>query len=145
MKLPDPALDPGYYDDLIAKRALAWVVDVAATLLLLLAVLVLTLFVAAFIFPLVWMALAIAYRYVLLTRWDATLGMMLTGLRLRRLDGTRPEPARILWHSVIYAGAMASILGQIASVALLLTTPYRQALNDVILGTTMVHRDPEHD
>jgi uncharacterized RDD family membrane protein YckC len=81
----------------------------------------------------------------MLVRFDATLGMMLAGLRLRRLDGTRPPPAVCLWHAAIYSGAMATILGQIASVALLLTSPYRQGLNDLILGTTMVHRDPDHD
>jgi hypothetical protein len=35
------------------------------------------------------------------------------------------------------------MIGQIASVALMLTTPYRQGLNDLILGTTMVHRDQD--
>lgn len=145
MRLPDPARDPGYYADLVPRRALAWVVDVLVTLALLLAVLVLTLLIAAFAFPLVWIAIAIAYRYVMLTRYDATLGMMLAGLRLRRLDGSRPEPVRILWHAALYSAAMATVVGQIASVALLLTTPYRQGLNDLILGTTMVHRDPEHD
>lgn len=145
MRLPDPALDPGYYADLIPKRALAWAVDVVVTLVALVLVIILTVGFAAFVFPLVWVGLAIAYRYVMLVRFDATLGMMLSGLRLRRLDGTRPPPVVCFWHAAIYSGAMASVLGQIASVALLFTTPYRQALNDVILGTTMVHRDPDHD
>lgn len=145
MRLPDPTLDPAYYGDLVPKRFLAWMVDVALTLAALLAVLVLTLFVAALVFPLVWMALAIAYRYVFLTRFDATPGMMLAGIRLRRLDGTRPLPAQILAHAAIYSLAMTTVVGQIASVALLMTTPYRQSLGDLILGTTMVHRDPTHD
>jgi uncharacterized RDD family membrane protein YckC len=145
MRLPDPALDPGYYADILPKRFLAWVVDVVLTLLALLVVLALTLLMAAAILPLVWMALAIGYRYVFLTRYDATPGMMLAGLRLRRLDGTRAEPGHILAHAAIYSLAMATIIGQIASVAILMTTPYRQALNDLVLGTTMVHRDPDHD
>jgi len=143
MKLPDPAIDPGYYGDLLPKRFLAWVVDLIVTLVILLAVMVLTLFIAAFIFPAVWIAIAIAYRYVLLTRNGATWGMMLAALRLRRLDGTRPDPATCFWHAAIYSGSMASMIGQIASVALMLTTPYRQGLNDLILGTTMVHRDQD--
>lgn len=145
MRLPDPTLDPAYYGDLIPKRFVAWLVDVLLTLAALLAVVVLTLFMAALVFPLVWMALAIGYRYVFLTRFDATLGMMLVGLRLRRLDGTRPLPAQVLAHAAIYSLAMATVLGQIASVALLMTTPYRQSLSDLILGTTMVHRDPAYD
>ncbi len=145
MRLPDPALDPAYYDDLVAKRFLAWVVDVAVTLAALLVVVILTLGLTLVIFPLVWMALAVAYRYTFLVRYDATLGMRLAGLRLRRLDGRRPEAGICLAHAAIYAVAMASVLGQIASVALLFASPYRQGLNDLILGTTMVHRDPVHD
>jgi uncharacterized RDD family membrane protein YckC len=143
MRLPDPAIDPGYYTDLLPKRLLAWVVDLLVTLALMLVVMVLTLFAAVLVFPLVWSVIAIAYRYVLLARHGATLGMMLAALRLRRLDGTTPGPPVCFWHAALYAGSMASIVGQIASVALMLTTPYRQGLNDLILGTTMVHRDPD--
>ncbi len=143
MRLPDPALDPGYYADLLPKRLMAWVVDLIATLIMMLVVLVLTLGLIAFAFPLVWAAIAIAYRYVLLSRYGATLGMMLAALRLRHLDGTRPLPATCFLHAAIYSGCMASVIGQIVSVAMLMTTPYRQGLNDLILATTMVHRD--HD
>jgi uncharacterized RDD family membrane protein YckC len=141
MRLPDPAIDPAYYADLLPKRFLAWAVDVVVTVVVLILVLILTAGLAAFIFPLVWAALAIAYRYVMLVRFDATLGMMLAALRLRHLDGTRPREQVCFWHAAIYSGAMALVLGQIASVALMLTTPYRQGLNDLVLGTTMVHRD----
>lgn len=139
MKLPDPALDPGYYSDLLPKRLLAWVVDLAVTLAAVLAVMLLTLFLAVLAFPLVWAAIAIAYRYVLLTRYQATLGMMLTGLELVRLDGARPQPVINFLHAAIYSAAMATVVGQIASVAMMLTAPYRQGLNDLLLGTTMVH------
>lgn len=144
MRLPDPNIETSYYGDLLPKRFLAWCVDVVVTVVALVLVLILTLGLAAFIFPLIWAALAIAYRYVMLVRFDATLGMMLASLRLRKLDGTRPPPMVCLWHAAIYSGAMASVMGQIASVALMVTTPYRQGLNDLILGTTMVHRD-HHD
>jgi uncharacterized RDD family membrane protein YckC len=144
MRLPDPAHDPAYYADLLPKRFLAWCVDVVVTLVALVLVLILTVGLAALIFPLIWAALAIAYRYVMLVRYDATLGMMLAAIRLRRLDGTRPSPTTCFWHAAIYSGAMATVMGQIASVALMVTTPYRQGLNDLILRTTMVHRD-HHD
>jgi len=145
MRLPDPAQDPAYYADLLPKRFLAWVVDVIVTFAALLVVLVLTLFAATVIFPLVWAALAVTYRSVMLTRYDATLGMMLAGIRLRRLDGSRPPPPVCIWHAAIHSGAMASVIGQIASVGLMLATPYRQGLHDLVLGTTMVHRDPAID
>jgi len=107
-------------------------------------VMILTLGLAAIVFPLVWAAIAIAYRYVMLVQFDATLGMMLAALRLRRLDGTRPGPFICFWHAAIYSASMTTVVGQIASVALMMTTPYRQGLNDLAMGTTMVHRD-HHD
>ena len=138
--LPDPLDDPDFYGDLIPKRFLAWVIDLALTLLIFTLVIVLSGFLALFIFPLVWMAIAIAYRTVLLTRYGATAGMWIAALQWRRLDGRQPDQALALWHSVIYALSMTFVLGQIASVALMLVTPYRQGLNDWILGTTVVNR-----
>lgn len=143
MRLPDPAVEPAYYNDLLPKRLLAWVVDLLVTLAAMAVVLVLTLFLAAVVFPLVWAAIAIAYRYVMLTRYGQTLGMMLASLELVRLDGTRTDPMTNLLHAAIYSGCMATVVGQVASVALMLTTPYKQGLNDVILRTTMVHRSHE--
>ena len=45
-----------------------------------------------------------------------------------------------LWHAVLFSGTMATVVGQIISVGLMLVTPYRQGLNDVILRTTMINR-----
>lgn len=140
MSLPDPYDDPSFYDHLIAKRFLAWVVDLALTVVLTLVALVATAFLAIFIFPLVWIGVSIAYRTVMLTRYGATAGMMVAAIRLRRLDGGRADPALCLWHSVLYAGTMGFVLPQIGSVALMLVTPYKQGLNDWLLGTTLVNR-----
>jgi len=140
MSLPHPLDDPAFYDHLIAKRFLAWVIDLAITLMLMLIVLAATAFLAIIIFPMVWVAVAVAYRTVMLTRYGATVGMLVVAIRLRRLDGSRPDPALCLWHSAIYAGTMAFVVPQVASVALMLTTPFKQGLNDWLLGTTLVNR-----
>ncbi|MCB1396592.1 MAG: RDD family protein [Rhodobacter sp.] len=140
MSLPHPLDDPAFYDHLIAKRLLAWVIDLAVTLVLMLVVLAATAFLAIVIFPMVWVAVAVAYRTVMLTRYGATVGMLVAAIRLRRLDGSRPDPTLCLWHSAIYAGTMAFVVPQVASVALMLTTPYKQGLNDWLLGTTLVNR-----
>ncbi|GAB4267892.1 MAG: RDD family protein [Pararhodobacter sp.] len=140
MSLPDPFDDPRFYEHLIAKRFLAWVIDLVVTLVLVLGVVAATALIALVILPLVWAGVAIAYRYVMLSRYGATLGMMVAAIRLRRLDGGRPDPALCLWHSVLYAGTMMFVLPQIGSVALMLTTPYKQGLNDWLLGTTMISR-----
>ncbi|HPD92361.1 MAG: RDD family protein [Rhodobacter sp.] len=139
MSLPHPEDDPAFYDHLIAKRFLAWVIDLLVTALLTLLVIVLTLGLAALVFPLVWAVIAVAYRTVMLTRYGATAGMLVAAVRLRRLDGRRPDSTLCLWHSALYSGSMIVFPVQIASVAMMLTTPYRQGLNDWILGTTILN------
>jgi uncharacterized RDD family membrane protein YckC len=140
MSLPDPTYDPEFYQALLIKRVLAWVIDMVVTLLLVLAVLVMTMFLAAFILPVVWVAVSIAYRTVMLGRWGATAGMMLLSIKLRHLDGSRPDAGTCFFHALIFSGAMISVVGQILSVALMLLTPYRQGLNDVFLRTTIINR-----
>ncbi|WP_323036938.1 RDD family protein [Pararhodobacter sp.] len=140
MSLPNPYDDPGFYEHLIGKRLLAWVIDLVVTLALVLVVLALTVFLTILIFPIVWAAVAIAYRTVMLSRYGATLGMMVAAIKLRRLDATRADALQCFWHSVIYAASMTLVLPQIGSVALMLITPYKQGLNDFLLGTTLVNK-----
>lgn len=140
MSLPDPDLHPECYEHVIAKRFLAWGVDLAITLALMLLAILLTGFIALFVFPVVWFAIAVAYRSVMLARYGATAGMMLAALEWRGLDGAPPSREYALAHSVIYALSMTFVVPQIVSIALMLNTRYRQGLNDVILRTTLVNR-----
>ncbi|KPQ08416.1 MAG: RDD family [Rhodobacteraceae bacterium HLUCCA12] len=140
MSLPDPAHAPDLYRDLILKRFIAWCVDLVVTLVLVAAIVLLTAFVGLFFLPILWIAVSVTYRAVMLANHSATLGMMLAAIRLRHLNGHRPDPMTCLWHAVIFLASMASVVGQIASVGLMLITPYRQGLNDVVLGTTMINR-----
>ena len=140
MRLPDPIDNPDFYDHLVAKRLLAWVIDVIVTVALMLVVVVGTAFLALFIFPLVWSAIAIAYRTVMLTRYGATLGMMAASVRLRQLNGRAPTREIALTHAILYALSMVFVLPQIGSVAMMMLTPYRQGLNDWILGTTVINQ-----
>ena len=140
MRLPDPQDHPEIYEHLIAKRFLAWVIDVAITLTLVLVVLVLTLGLALILSPFIWAAISIAYRTTMLNRYQATLGMLVASTRLYHLDGRKPDHRTTLLHSITYSATMAMILPQIGSIALMLNTPYKQGLNDWLLGTTIVNR-----
>lgn len=140
MTLPDPAIHPEFYRDLVLKRFIAWVVDLVVTFVLVAVVVVLTAFIGLFMLPLLWVAVSVTYRAVMLGNRSATLGMMLVAIKLRRLDGRVPDPVTCLWHAVIFSAAMATVIGQVASVGLMLLTPHRQGLNDLILGTAMINR-----
>lgn len=138
--LPDPDHEPGLYRDLVLKRFIAWVIDLVITLAITAVIVILTVFLGLFFLPLLWIVVSVTYRTVMLTNYSATAGMLLVALRLRHLDGRRPDPVVCLWHAILFSTSMATVLGQIVSVGLMLITPYRQALNDLILGTTMINR-----
>ena len=138
--LPDPDHEPGLYSDLVLKRFIAWVIDLVITLAITAVIVIMTVFLGLFFLPLLWIVVSVTYRTVMLTNYSATAGMLLVALRLRHLDGRRPDPVVCLWHAILFSASMATVLGQIVSVGLMLITPYRQALNDLILGTTMINR-----
>lgn len=140
LPLPAPEDAPDLYRDVILKRFLAWLVDLVITFAITGVIVVLTVFLGLFFLPLLWIAVSVTYRTVMLSSYGATAGMLLVALRLRHLDGRRPGPAVCLWHAAIFAGAMTTALGQVVSVGLMLITPYRQSLGDAILGTTMINR-----
>ena len=139
MTLPDPVLLPEFYRDVPIKRALAWAVDMVVTLALTLVGLVFTLFIGAFFFPVLFAAVSIAYRTVMLSKYGATLGMMLTALKWRHMDGRAPEPTVALAYSGMHAALWTVFPLQIASIAMILISPYRQGLHDYLLDTTMLH------
>ena len=140
MRLPDPHDHPEIYEHLIAKRFLAWVIDVVITLVLVLVPLVLSFGLALIVAPFLWAAISIAYRTTMLNRYQATVGMLIAATRLYHLDGRKPDPRITLLHSITYSATMAMVLPQIGSAALMLNTPYKQGLNDWLLGTTIVNR-----
>ncbi len=140
MSLPDPEVQPEFYQDVPLKRALAWLVDLLVTLVLTLVALALTLFIATLFLPLFYVVVSIAYRTVMLSRYGATLGMMMTALKWRGLDGRAPDPMTAFAYSAIHAGQWAVVPVQIASIVMILVTPYRQGVNDMMTGTTMLHR-----
>ena len=140
MTLPDPELHPEFYHDVPVKRALAWAVDLVATLVLTLVALALTLFIGAFFLPVLFAMVSIGYRTVMLARYGATLGMMLTALKWRQLDGRSPDATAALGYSALHAAMWTIFPLQIASIMMILISPYRQGLHDYMLGTTMLHR-----
>lgn len=140
MTLPDPAIQPEFYADIPWKRSAAWVIDFAITLALTVVALLLTALLTLFILPLLYGAVSIAYRTVMLSRYGATLGMMVMAIKWRHLNGARPEPMTAFVYSVAHTGMWAMFPLQIASIVTILLTPWRQGLHDMVLGTTMLHK-----
>ena len=140
MRLPDPAIQPEFYADIPWKRSAAWAIDLVITLGLTILALVLTALLTIFILPLLYGAVSIAYRTVMLSRYGATLGMMAMAIKWRHLSGARPEPMTAFLYSVAHTVLWTVFPLQIASMVTILLTPQRQGLHDMVLGTTMLHK-----
>lgn len=137
--LPDPDLQPEFYEWVPFKRGVAFVIDTAAIFLLSLLAAVLTVGIGFFIFPVVFLGIGLAYRTVTIARWSATPGMKLMAIEFRTLSGYRLDQGLAFMHSLLFTGMMIFFLIQIASVALMLMNPRGQGLSDMILGTTALN------
>lgn len=138
--LPDPALNAGFYADVAPKRLLAWAVDTVLVVVATLAVVLMTALVGLFFLPVIFLTLNFLYRYVTLARGSATWGMRLAAIEFRTLRGTRLDAATAFAHTLGYTLSIAFVLPQIASIALMLTTPRGQGLSDLVLGTAAINR-----
>ena len=142
--LPDPALDPQFYEGIPEKRALAWLLDsvIVAVLAVLAAMAfgVATLGLGFLASPLIFLVTGFVYRVILLRLSSATLGMRAFGIEIRSADGGRLSNETALLHTILYSVIFASIVGQIMSCAAVLLTPRHQTLGDFICGTSAVNK-----
>ena len=138
--LPDPDTRPEFYADTVAKRALAWVVDLMLIALLVVLTIPLSLGIGLFVLPFVWMTVSFLYRWGTLARKSATPGMRLFAVEFRRGDGERLDGGTALLHVTGYFVSMAIFPMQLVSIALMLATGRKQGLTDHVLGTAAINR-----
>lgn len=138
--LPDPELDPQFYDGVAARRLVAWCLDLLVLAGLLVATVLASFGLLALIFPLLAFALNLGYRAWSLSRWSATLGMRALGIEIRNRNGDRLTPAEAFGHTCIYVLTMMTILGGVAHVVAILVSARGQGLHDMLLGTVAINR-----
>jgi uncharacterized RDD family membrane protein YckC len=138
--LPDPDTDPQFYADVPVKRLVAWLIDTVLIAILSLLALASTLFLAIFIFPLIFAAVHLVYRSVFIARGSATPGMRVMGIELRNHLGHRFGPGEAVVHTLAYSVVSAFVLPQIVGIVMMLTTARGQGLHDLLLGSTAINR-----
>lgn len=138
--LPDPDLHAEFYADVAVKRLLAWLIDAVLILVLTVLVLPFTAFVGLLFFPLLWLAVGLAYRIATLARGSATPGMRIMAIEIRDRFGRRLDAGTAALHTLVYTVALGSLVVQGISVALMLSTPRGQGIPDLLLGTAAINR-----
>ena len=138
-QLPHPDTHPEFYEDVVSKRLLAWIVDVLIISVLATFLSIFTLFTAFFIFPLFYAVISFLYRWTSLARKSATPGMRLFAIEFRRGDGSYFDGGTAFLHTAGYFASVAIFPAQLVSIAMMLLTPRRQGLTDAILGTAALN------
>lgn len=146
--MPDPEIQPEYYDDILLRRSLAYLVD-AIVIFLLSAVawfFAATLTVISFglLSPLLGLPAAIGFAYHTLLvggpLW-ATLGMRLFGVEVRSHTG---DPPSYLQAALLTAVFYVTVFPTSFLVLLIcLMNPRRRALHDFAAGTVVLRARPE--
>ncbi|WP_113912720.1 RDD family protein [Roseovarius dicentrarchi] len=139
LSLPDPDASPEFYASIPSKRLVAWVLDTALILAFCVVVLVLTLGIAFFFLPPLYLVVSFVYRTATLARGSATWGMAVMAMEIRRHDGARLDWLTALLHTLGYTVSVAFFLPQVISVLMMLITPRAQGLSDYVLGTAAVN------
>ncbi len=144
----DPATQPEYFEGILTRRAVAWLIDVTVVgLLTALAAVVLFIFgivtlglgwMLYFVFPGIATIIAVAYYGLCYSgAKSATLGMRALGLEMRTWYGA---PAYFLLgavHAIFYWVSVAFLTPFILLVAFI--NPRKRTLHDMLLGTIVVN------
>ncbi|RFU14378.1 RDD family protein [Rhodobacteraceae bacterium W635] len=138
--LPDPDLQPVFYDGVPAKRLFAWLVDVALILGVMLVLGIVTLTLTFWLWPLFWIATSFLYRSLTIGTGSATLGMRLMNIELRNARGQRFDGGEAVLHTIAYLVCASFLLPQVLSIAMIALGPRHQSLPDLLLGTAAINR-----
>ncbi|MEO0772941.1 MAG: RDD family protein [Pseudomonadota bacterium] len=138
--IPDPDTQPEFYQDIPAKRALAWVIDSVMVLLLCLLILPFTAFLALFFLPLLWWTVSFVYRVVTISKGSATWGMRVMSIEFRTLSGDRFDLGLALKHTAGYSFSLIFMPLHLVSVISILASERRQSAVDHVLSTVAINK-----
>lgn len=138
--LPDPVGKPAFYQGVLPKRAIAWVIDVVLIGLLCVMILPFTAFTGLFFFPVLMLVVGFFYRWFTIANRSATWGMRMMAIELRDVRGLRLDSATAFWHTMGYTVSVITAPLQLISMAMMAFTSRGQGLTDHLLGTGMLNK-----
>ncbi|MCA3488372.1 MAG: RDD family protein [Rhodobacter sp.] len=138
--LPDPDRQAEFYADVPIKRALAWVVDAILIAIITMIVVPFTLFLSLFFLPALYLTISFLYRTISLARHSATPGMRLMAIEFRDRTGAKFDLGTAFLHTLGYTLTISTLLPQLLSMGLMLTTARGQGLSDLVLGTVAINK-----
>jgi uncharacterized RDD family membrane protein YckC len=138
--LPDPQRHAAYYEDIPAKRAMAWGIDTVAIAFLTAILIPLTGFLALFFLGWLYLTISFLYRWATISQLSATPGMVVMGIAFRDSRGRRFDPGLAFLHTLAYSVSVAFVIPQLVSMALMAASARKQGLTDHVLGSVAINR-----
>lgn len=138
--LPDPHSQSSFYENVPAKRLVAFVIDLVVVVVLAAIVVPFTFFTGIFFFPLLVTVINFIYRIITISNASATLGMRIMGIEFRTSSGERFDLGMAFLHTALFTVWSSTGLPQLVSVVLMLTTARKQGLSDVIFGSAAINK-----
>lgn len=138
--LPDPMVQPEFYDSVVIKRGLAWVIDAVLILALVVPAVVMTAFIGLFFLPFLFFIVGFIYRVATLTGGSATWGMRMMAIEFRDQRGEHFDFSQAFLHTLGYTISMSVFPLQLVSIAMMFLTERGQGLTDMIMGTVALNR-----
>ncbi|MFP7675170.1 RDD family protein [Marivita sp. S0852] len=138
--LPDPMVQPEFYDSVTIKRGLAWAIDAALILVLVVPVVIMTAFIGLFFLPFLFFLTGFVYRVATITGGSATWGMRVMAIEFRDRRGEHFDFSQAFVHTLGYTVSMSVFPLQLISIAMMFLTERGQGLTDLIMGTVAINR-----
>lgn len=142
--VPHPVSQSQFYQGVLFKRGIAWVIDTLVIALLSTLALPFTAFTGVFFFPALMLFVGFIYRWFSLTALSATPGMRMMSIELREGWGQRLSNNTALLHTAGYTVSILVAPMQVISVVLMATTAKGQGLTDMLLNTVAINRSARH-
>lgn len=145
--LPNPLDDPQFYQGVPLRRLIAFVIDLVIVAVLMVLVMVLgavlglfTAGLATLIGFVLFFFTGFLYRYMLISQRSATLGMQAVGIELRDRAGQRLDAPTTLVHTAGFYVSMMFPLLMIVGWAVMIATPHRRLMHDLLPGTVAINK-----
>lgn len=144
MGIPDPHRDPQFYQGVPLRRLVAFGIDTVIILLLwfvgAVVISAVTLGLGTVLLPLLLFVTAFAYRWLLLARTSATVGMRLTGIEIRDANGDPLNETLAALHTGAFMVTLGLLPLAIIGWLIMTSSPTRQVLHDLPFGTVAINR-----
>ncbi len=147
MGIPDPEIDPQFYDGVPMRRLIAFILDSLVIFGLWIVVVFIGAILTAVTFglatPVYFVMLAgtgLFYRWLMLSQRSATLGMMAVGIEVRDQTGEKCDRSTSFLHPLAFLFTLYFLPLAIIGWILMASSPEKRAMHDLMLKTVVINK-----